>query len=134
MAKFGFGRKRRGDKAAGDADENVVAGPSPDPATNLILADIALRGGGTLLRHAVERGLLGRKLSDEKAKNVVAGRSIGQSLIGAALARVATTSVPGAIVVGGGLIAKTLYDRSKSRREARAEGEHAIAEQAKRGK
>jgi hypothetical protein len=33
---------------------------------------------------------------------------------------VATRSVPGAILVGGGLVAKALYERRKSRRAAKA--------------
>jgi hypothetical protein len=52
-----------------------------------------------------------------------------QTLVGTAVARLATRSIPGALIVGGGLLAKTLYDRSKDHREARAEGEADIAEQ-----
>lgn len=108
-----------------------ASGPSPNPMTNLVIADLALRGGGRLLRHLVERTLLGVKYPPDKARNLVKGRSMTQSLLGAALARVATRSVPGALLVGGGLIAKTLYDRSRSRR-ARAEGEEAVNEQARK--
>jgi hypothetical protein len=38
--------------------------------------------------------------------------------------------VPGALLVGGGLLAKTLYDRSQSRRAARRAGDKALAKQA----
>ena len=72
--------------------------PSPNPMTNLVLADIALRGGGQLLRHAVERGLLGKAVGPAKAKNLIKGRSMGQTLIGTAIARIATRSVPGALI------------------------------------
>ena len=108
-------------------------GPSPNPKTNLILADIALRGGGLLLRRGIERGLLGMKYAPDTAKDIVKGRKWAETLAGAAIARVATTSVPGAIVVGGGLLAKTLYDRRKSRAKARAEGEEALARMADNG-
>jgi hypothetical protein len=41
-------------------------------------------------------------------------------------------SVPGALIVGGGLLAKTLYDRRKAR-TARAEGEKDIQEMSEDG-
>ena len=56
-----------------------------------------------------------------------------QTLIGTAVARIATRSVPGAIMVGGGLLAKTLYDRRQDKRSARAKGRRAIEAQAQRG-
>jgi hypothetical protein len=105
-------------------------GPSPNPMTNLIIADIALRGGGRLLRHVVERTLLGVKYPPAKAHDIVKGRSMAQTLLGTAAARIATRSVPGALLVGGGLLAKALYDRQKDRSRAKAEGEDAVDEQA----
>lgn len=128
MAKKG---KKLAD-AAKDAAEKVPA-PSPNPMTNLILADIALRTGGALLRRGVEKGLIGTKLGSRKAGRVIKGRSMMQTLVGTAIARVATRSVPGAIVVGGGLLAKTLYDRKRSRK-SEAAGEVAVEEQIERGK
>jgi hypothetical protein len=128
--------KRR--KVAAKASDAAAAasdagGPSANPMTNVLLADIALRGGGQLLRHAVERAVLGVKYSPDTAKKIVKGRSMGQTLIGTALARIATRSVPGALIVGGGLLAKTLYDHTRDRRAARAEGEAKVAEQAAKG-
>ena len=123
-------------KAAAEKAKAVVAeteGPSSNPMTNLIIADLALRGGGQLLRHAVERTLLGAKFSPAKAKNIVAGRTMFQTLLGTAVARIATRSVPGAILVGGGLLAKSLLDRREDKRTARAKGQREIAAQAKRG-
>jgi hypothetical protein len=107
-----------------------IHGPSPNPMTNLIIADVALRGGGRLLRHVVERTVLGVKYTPEKARDIVKGRGMAQTLLGTAVARIATRSVPGALLVGGGLLAKALYDRSKDRREAKAEGEQDVDEQA----
>jgi hypothetical protein len=50
----------------------------------------------------------------------VIGRRQGHGLIGAGLGiiatRIATRSIPGAVIVGGALLAKTLYDKSKERR------------------
>jgi hypothetical protein len=107
-------------------------GPSPNPATNLIIADIALRTGTTLARRAVERGVLGASYSPRKAKSILKGRTMTETLLHGALARVALGSIPGAIVVGGALIAKTLYDRSRGR-QARAEGAADLHEQAEDG-
>jgi len=57
----------------------AAATPSPNPATNLLIADVALRGGGALLKRAVEAGLLGATAtSKRKAKDVVKGRSLEQ--------------------------------------------------------
>ena len=108
-------------------------GPSPNPMTNLLIADLALRGGGQLLRHVVERTMLGAKFSPAKAKNIIGGRTMFQTLLGTAAARIATRSVPGAILIGGGLLAKTLFERSQDRRSTRAKGQREITAQAKRG-
>ncbi len=118
---------------AGKALDKVPA-PSPNPMTNLIITDLVLRGGGQIMRQAVERTLLGAKYSPGKARNIVKGRTMAQTLIGTAIARVAMRSVPGAIVVGGALLAKTLYDRARSAHAVKAEGDKAIAEQASKGK
>lgn len=109
-----------------------VSPPSPNPMTNLILADVALRVGGQVLRHTVERGLLGQVVGKRKAGKLIRGRSMAQTLIGTAVARIATRSVPGAIIVGGGMLAKTLYDRRRAR-EAQVEGEEAVEKQARKG-
>lgn len=119
-------------ESAGTAGE-TIARPSPNPMTNLVLADVALRGGGRLLRHVVERGLLGKALGPAKAESLIKGRSMGQTLLGTAIARIATRSVPGALLVGGGLLAKTLYDR-KHARAAGKSGAEAIEKQARRGR
>ena len=110
-----------------------VEGPSPNPMTNLILTDLVLRGGGQLIRHAVEASLLKTRYDKTKAKKIIAGRSLTQTLIATAVARFATRSVPGMILVGGASLAKLLYDRSKDKRLVRAEGQKAIAEQAADG-
>lgn len=140
VGKLGAAAKAATGKAGGAGKvggKGAVSAPhalSPNPMTNILIADIALRGGGRLLRHAVERGVLGVKYSPEKAQKIVKGRSMAQTLIGTAIARVATRSVPGAILVGGGLLAKALYDRRKDAQAARAEGEAEVAEQASRAK
>lgn len=120
---------------AKDATDKVApATPiSPNPMTTVLLADVALRAGGALLRRGVETGILGQKFGQKKAGNLVKGRSMTQTLVGTALARVATRSVPGAIVVGGGLLAKTLYDRRHAASQ-KTMGEAQVKAQADKGK
>ena len=128
--KAGIAAKTTVDRAQTALKESQ--GPSPDPMTNLIIADVALRGGGRLLRHVVERSLLGVKYTPDQARDIVKGRSMTQALVGTAVARIATRSVPGALLVGGGLIAKALYDRRQKRSQAKAEGDAAVEEQARK--
>jgi hypothetical protein len=75
-----------------------------------LLARIIRRGGGHLLDAAAGR-LFAKAAEAPKPK-----ASLGRSLAGAALTRLATRSVPGALVVGGGLLAKSLYDRRRAKR------------------
>lgn len=117
-------------KARASAKKNH--GPSPNPMTNLAIADIALRTGTMLARRSVERSILGAKYTPKKAKAILKGRSITETLLHTAVAKIATRSVPGAIVVGGGMLAKTLYDRRRGRR-AEVEGEVAMQKRAEEG-
>jgi hypothetical protein len=118
-------------KAIGKARSGVekVPGPSPNPATNVLIAEILVRSAGRMARRAMEKGLLKARFEREQAVAIVEGRGLSHSLVSTAVARVATRSVPGALLVGGGLLAKTLYDRSISRRKARRRGNKALAEQ-----
>jgi hypothetical protein len=73
-----------------------------------LLAKIARIGGNRLLNQAVDR---------IDSATPTAKPSLTGTLAGAALVRIASRSVPGAIVVTGGLIAKTLHDRRKAKRQ-----------------
>ena len=107
-----------------------IPGPSTDPATNLFLADIAMRAGSYILRDVVERRILGRKFDKQTAADIVANQTLGQHLWRVGTAKLATRSVPGALVVSGGLAAKVLFDRAKRKREARRAGEAKLLDQA----
>jgi hypothetical protein len=74
-----------------------------------ILGRIVRQNGGRLLDEAVDRVVP----AAVNGKSGIAGK-----IAGAALVRIATRSVPGAILVTGGLIAKTLHDRRKARKTA----------------
>ena len=77
------------------------------PISNELLAKIVRKGGSRLLDEAVAR------LTPEAP----AKRSIGGKVLGGALVRIASRSVPGAILVGGGLIARALHRRHMEKRK-----------------
>ncbi|MFA9199802.1 MAG: hypothetical protein ACEQR8_01260 [Cypionkella sp.] len=116
--------------AAAAGKRNDVFGPSTNPATNLIIQDIVMRAGGRLIRHSLEKGTLRGRYGGAGAKAIVENRSLASTLVTGLLARYATRSLPGAILVGTGLVAKTLYDRGRSRRAARRAGDAALAKMA----
>lgn len=85
-------------------------------ADNRLIAEIARRNGGKLLNAAIDTLLPvdAAKLPESKRKSLLGG------VAGAVAMRVATRSVPGAIVVTGALIAKRLYDRRHADKRAKA--------------
>jgi hypothetical protein len=107
-----------------------VPGPSSNPATNLLIMDIAMRGASMVAGRVVEKVILSARYSGEKAGDIVKGRTMLQSMAATGAARVATKSIPGFLIVTGGLLAKTIFDRSFSRRESVKRGEKQLAEQA----
>jgi hypothetical protein len=125
-------QRRRLQGAADSAAEGIakLPGPSNNPATNLLIGDIAMRGVTMLAGRVIEKGLLQLRYRRRKASDIVEGRSFVKSLAATGAARVATKSVPGFLAVTGGLLAKSLFDRTFSRRESRRRGEKALAEQA----
>lgn len=123
----------RGGEDSSDPADKTLPGPSPDPETNLLMADLALRSSARLMRYGIERGYLAQNVNIDKAKRTLRGRSLGKSLLLGVIARIATRSVPGAVLVSGGLVAKTLYDRRKGR-QAQLEGEKKLEEMAEAGK
>ncbi|MXO85956.1 hypothetical protein GRI38_07905 [Altererythrobacter aurantiacus] len=123
------GRKIR-DAANSVDDDNDVPGPSTNPATNLFISDILLRSVGRLARTTMEKGLVGKRYGSQFAKDAVENRSLLHTLTAYGLTKVATRSVPGAAAVGGGLLLKTLFDRSRSRRKSRSDGAKTLRKQA----
>lgn len=115
-------------KATGGSD--TVFGPSTNPATNLIIQDVAMRATGRLVRHTLEKGVLRGRYGGEGAKAIVENRGLVNTMLSAMLARYATRSLPGALIVGTGLLAKTLYDRGTSKRKARRAGDRTLKKMA----
>jgi hypothetical protein len=119
-------------RAARSAAEKIP-GPSSNPATNLLIMDIAMRGASMIAGRAIQRVILGARYDSQKAADIVRGRSLVQSMAATSAARVATRSVPGLLLVTGGLLAKTLLDRSLRPRDARQKGDRQLAAQAAKG-
>lgn len=107
-----------------------VPGPTENPATNLLIADVAIRAGSYLIRRSVEKGLLRNRYGKNTAREIIQQRTLGQTLVSTGLARIASRSVPGAFIIGGGALAKTLFDRRKSKRRQQVEGDAQLIEQA----
>lgn len=105
--------------------EPRIPGPSPDARTNFILADIVLRGVSAAVRRSIERRML-RGYGRRKAKEIVQGRTFSETVFNTIIVKLAMRSVPGALLVGTGMLGKTLLDRSKSRARAKADGEKAL--------
>ena len=114
----------------GDDDDDIW-GPSTNPATNLIVQDLILRAAGRLTRTSLEKGLLRRRYGGQHAKRIIENRSMMQTLLAFGATKFATRSIPGAILVGTAVVGKTILDRSRSRRQARREGDRQLSEQAK---
>ncbi|MBI1402182.1 MAG: hypothetical protein GC147_03080 [Porphyrobacter sp.] len=100
-------------KRAGTGKAGETPMPSPDPVTNLVIADIVLRGAGMLLRKRLEKGLLTGQLASDKARRAVENRGMVSTVALWSASRLATRSPVGLAVVAGGLAAKVLYDRGK---------------------
>lgn len=81
-------------------------------AADRILGTLVRKGGGKLIDTAVSRLLPDKPVPKSPGSNMLRG------VAGALAMRLATRSVPGAIVVASGALAKTLYDRRKARRAA----------------
>ncbi len=105
-----------------------VAGPSDNPAANLLFADIMVRTGSYAFKQIMQRRMLRDRYDRQTAKEIVNKRSLAKTATSFVVAKVATKSLPGALVVGGGMLVKTLFDRSQSHRAAKKAGDAALAE------
>ena len=112
-------------RARGEA----VPSLSPNPASNLIMANVLVRTGSILLRRAVDKRMLRDKFGKDTAKAIAENQGLGSTLTSVALSKMATRSTTGAFVVGSGMVAKALYDRRQGRK-ARAKGEAELLERA----
>ncbi|GAB5349846.1 hypothetical protein [Alteriqipengyuania sp. 357] len=106
-----------------------VPGLSPNPASNLIMANALVRTGSILLRKAVDKRMLKGRYGKETAQSIADNQGLGSTLTSFALAKMASRSSAGAFMVGSGMLAKTLYDRRQAKK-ARAKGDAQLLEKA----
>ena len=112
-------KRRKPPPTARQAAKEGIAGPSTDPATNLLLTDIVLRGATVMARMAIEQALLSKRYDPETAKTIVARRGLGKRLFSMGISRIAARSLPGMLIVGSGMAGKILLDRARAQRQAR---------------
>lgn len=118
MARPGRTKRVRGDRD--------VPGVTENPAANLLLADILMRTASYAINEVVQRRMLKNRYDSKTAKQIVKKRSLLKTATSFTVARIATRSIPGAMLVGGGMLVKTLFDRSQSYRAARKDGDDAL--------
>ena len=100
--------------------------PSPDAATNLLLADIILRSASSLFRRNIERKVVHASAKTEaEAQELLDGKTVIKTLALYGASKLAMRSPLGLGVVAGSLALKTLYDRGKARRRRLAQDENA---------
>ena len=73
-----------------------------------------------------------RGYGKDTAREIVQNKTLGQTLVSFGLAKLATKNLPGALLVGGGAVVKSLYDRRRGQQQRR-EGDRDLIEQAHRG-
>ena len=92
-----------------------------NPVLKLLLADAVIIGVTRMMRSEVAHRFIARKLGIIPAakaggKRAAPKPSLPARIAGVIALRVATRSVPGAALVGAGMLAHTLYKRGKARR------------------
>ena len=96
--------------------------PSPNPITNMVIADIVLRGASLIVRKQVEKGLLTSQIAADQATKLVDKRGPVAKIALWGASRLATRSPLGLAVIVGGLAAKVIYDRGKGLEYQRRSG------------
>lgn len=114
-------RKLEEEVSAHDADTAYLL-PSPDAATNLLIADIIVRGASRLFRESVKKRVADASPENrEGAQDLLDGKAVIKSLALYSASKLATKSPVGLGLVAGGLALKTLYDRGKAVQKRRAQ-------------
>lgn len=79
------------------------------------LIETAVRAGSRRLADAaMERVSPSKVAKVAKAASTAKGSAVTEGVATAAMAQIARRSVPAAIIIGGGLLAKHLYDRRRA--------------------
>lgn len=87
---------------------------------NRLIATFARQGGIKLLDVAISRLLMQQPKPSAKGESTPPPSSPAKKATKATLGSVARRSVPAAIIIGGAVLAKALYDRRKAQQAAEA--------------
>ena len=60
--------------------KDKVPGPSSNPATNIVAADVTMRAGSYLLRSAIEKGMLRGRYGQNTASDIIKNKTLGQDI------------------------------------------------------
>ncbi len=110
---------RRKSKAPVTDNTEAVPGIDNKAVASLLVADIVMGAGSFLLRRFVDKRVLKADYDDKTARELRSRRTRGQAVASAAATKLATRSVPGAALVGGGLLLGSMYKRGRARKAAR---------------
>lgn len=124
-------KRRHPPPTAQQAARKGLAGPSTDPATNLLLTDVALRGATVMARLAIEHALLRNRYDASTATEIIARQSLGKRMLSMGMSRIAAGSLPGALFVSGSMMGKIMLDRARAHRQARIAAAKAARHSAK---
>jgi hypothetical protein len=86
--------------------------PRPASLTQRLL-DVVLRETGSAARRAVDRKLARQGYSEKDVRKIVEREGFAKRFAAAAITRLATRSVPGALAVSGAIAARALIGRRK---------------------
>lgn len=106
------------------ADSRPVDASMSALDSRALTSDVVLRAGTRVTRDLLQTVVLA-PIVGSAARNMVQKRGMLGTAIGVGLSRLATKSIPGALAVGGLLIAKTIYDNKKAAK-SQAEGDVAL--------
>ena len=94
------------------------------------MAGIVMKAGSYLVSDFVQKRLLKGRYGVEDAKAIVESRGLKHKAASLIAAKVATKSVPGAVIISGGLVAKALFDRGGKKRKAKREADRKLLREA----
>ena len=104
-------------QSVADSVEQTADDVLPKAETRALWSDVAIRSATRLIRTGILDSVL-NKIMTPQARQQTKPNSLGISLIGMAAARIATRSVPGALLVGAGLLGKAMFDRGRKTKAA----------------
>ena len=120
--------KTEGDEGLPPKKLSAVPGLSTDSATNLAIAEVLMRGVSRLMQRSMRDEMLSQTHDRETARELATSRTLLSGLAVYGASRLATRSVPGALIVAGGLAPKTLYDRGGARQKREHEKQRMTSE------